>query len=146
MLKNKIMVERKERKMKRELAGVFWVRPSTRTFMKKILLLVVGIAVYLNIGWAIGTFYVDRIAGVSCENLSSIERAASGGWCVSHKIPYMGLNVTSQTSQIAVFSVTWPFYLICLAISWVIYWAVEIVSWIAWLIFAGGAAKLFGLA
>lgn len=106
----------------------------------KIFLVIIGITVYLDTGWALGTFYVSNVmGGVSCEKSSSVLicKAASGGWNFLNS----GDPTPKDNFRIAAFSVLWPLFITLSVASWAAYGLCQLL----WFIFAGGVVKLIGL-
>ncbi len=111
--------------------------------MKKILLIVVGITVYLNIGWVIGTFYLN-VVNIPCEKSSSVWicKAAVGPWRSSDSDH--SLQKSTRVIDIIDFfvaTVIWPVLIMISIVLWISYGFVQLL----WLIFAGGVVKLLGL-
>ena len=114
----------------------------------KITLWIVVVAVYLNIGWAITSFidhnvaYVDDPQGVVAEFFAGPE---------NNFVEDSSANVIENDTGIyVIMSIMWPIFLFIVAICWFFWGVYSGVSWLVmkllWLIFAGGIAKLLGLA
>ncbi|MFY9461610.1 MAG: hypothetical protein WAP51_00210 [Candidatus Sungiibacteriota bacterium] len=96
-------------------------------------LFVAFLAIYLNIGWALGTYF-NGISGKPVE--TSWQKFWHGGFggMVAEPITH------PLGSQIAAMFL-WPVLLLITVADWVFYG----IYLILWLIFAGGLAKLVGL-
>lgn len=121
-----------EEKRKKKMAG--W---------KKIVLAVLILAVYLNIGWALGTYYHNSIFSKTPAELSIGQYIMAGwdGW-------FTKAACSMPTTQV-IFSLFWPLVPVLVVLGswcvagvcsacWGVYYAL-------WFIFVGGGAKLLGL-
>lgn len=117
----------------------------TRTMKRKILkgvLLVAIIAVYLNIGWALGTYYYYHISGQEPQTL--VQKILSNP--LMREAPVNSLLVNQLSMMLL-----WPLVIFLSLVVWLLYALSSIVSlvvsgikWLFWLIFAGGIAKILG--
>ena len=124
--------------------------------MKKVLavsVFVIGLAIYLNIGWALGTYYHNNIDYIDRSELKTIPAKF---WAGSDLLPMNTAGSDTPESQRmslleeqVISSIIWPLFVITTLISWVI----KIISivftaflWLLKLIFWGGLARLLGLA
>ena len=111
------------------------------TKLLKWILIIVGLSVYLNIGWSLGTYYHNNVAYKSVESGNLFEKFMAGP---NHSINLPDTAVEKQHSlssdQVCI-SITWPFFIFIVTVCWIVYF----VYCLLWLIFAGGIAKLFGL-
>ncbi len=125
-----------EEKRKKKTAG--W---------KKVLIGVVALAVYLNVGWALGTYYHDSIFQKTPAELS-IGQHIMAGWGGRGDGYFVRGACSTLTAQ-RVFSFFWPLVpVLVVLVSWCvagIYYAGWGVYYTLWFIFAGGGAKLLGL-
>ncbi len=124
-----------EEKRKKKMAG--W---------KKVVLAVIILAVYLNIGWALGTYYHNSIFQKTPAELSFGQHIIAG-WGGDNTVFTKG-ECSMSVAQV-LFSLFWPLVPVFLVlISWCaagIYYASWGVYYTLWFIFAGGGAKLLGL-
>lgn len=125
--------------------------PLARTLMILVGLLL--LAAYLNIGWAIGTYEHNHILGKTPETFW--QEAWQGGFGV-----FSGLKTTEKNFAVQVnlgfqqifFSFFWPLLIIGILVSWIVYGCLILLYWLwyaavyfMWLIFAGGIAKILGV-
>lgn len=106
---------------------------------------VTALALYLNTGWALGT-YMNKISRTNelketpAIFLAGPERVL---------IPFEQVERHSPLMNQIVGSMFWPIVLSGLCIMWLIYFAIigisELVYYLLWLIFGGGIAKLLGV-
>ncbi|GEM_PF-6537695 len=100
------------------------------------LLVLAAVVVYLNIGWAIGTYLHQNTPhtdnGLTAPTTTMAKILAGTGYNTTDSL---------ETEQI-VLMILWPVYLVASAICWVI--ASPPIAWILKLIFAGGLVKLLG--
>ena len=112
------------------------------------LLTIVGVALYLNIGWAIGTYMYYNV-----DTKTPAERSVLGNALAGPGNSLGTKNDKEQAQELArgplstqiVCSLTWPFMILFLTIFWTGYGIVLLLGFIFNLIFVGGLAKLFGL-
>lgn len=100
--------------------------------MKKVLIAILILTVYLNIGWALGTYYHNDIfkQGVTTQKPQTItQKSLCGG---GEFFSICGGNTLLFDQVLMMFF--WPFFLF-----------IALLSWVIWLIFAGGVAKLLGI-
>ena len=100
----------------------------------KIAIVIALVAVYLNIGWAMGTYYHYNILGHEPQNF--VQKIFCGGWTVfsyAQKSTLLGDQIFGM--------LVWPILLLFSFGSWLCYG----IYYFLWLIFAGGIAKLLGL-
>lgn len=96
--------------------------------MKKVLIAILILTVYLNIGWALGTYYHNDIFGHKPQTLT--QKVLCGG---GEFFAIVASNSPLLTNQCTIMFF-WPILLSGVLFTWVI-----------WLIFAGGVAKLLGI-
>ncbi len=112
-----------------------------RKKMKKVkilLVILITITLYANIGWVVGSYYYNNVLRTPCEKLTTLGKVAAGGWSWV-PLPSSG---AFNFAAIFVFGIIWPVGLAFVAASWIVYAAYYAVGWF---IFAGGAAELLGL-
>lgn len=113
--------------------------------MKKtglVLAWVLGIALYLNTGFAFTNYFDKHVMCPSERDGSVLEGILSGPKAV---IVSKDCQKSDRAVHIAVmvfFSILWPTALVFIAVLWFLYGFFFAV----WLIFAGGIVKLLGLA
>ncbi|HEY4523890.1 MAG TPA: hypothetical protein VJK04_03410 [Candidatus Paceibacterota bacterium] len=112
-------------------------------FIALIVLGVIALAFYLNIGWALGTYFHVYIFGMKPETFW--QKMWGGGYTIWNYPPHMN---SLRFDQILV-SICLPLHLIIIVASWLVYILVYIINrllrfiiFILWLIFAGGIVKL----
>lgn len=103
----------------------------------KIVLWVAGLALYLNIGWAIGT-WTHNIFGNDVEWTTISQKVISGPGEVN--IIDSGDNTSTMLSNQVTSMFLWPFLFVIVAVEWIGYG----IYLFLWFIFAGGGAKLLG--
>lgn len=101
--------------------------------------LVVCLAIYLNIGWAIGGYVYDNVAYTDSSELQTMTAkflAGPGQYFTNPDTPDTSEGSRmSRTSKNFIYSLLWlPFI------------GMVIVTWIFWIAFLGGLAKLIGFA
>lgn len=104
-----------------------------------VILGIIGLAAYLNIGWAMGTYFYDNVDSPQAQTTMSAKiLAGPEGWVSrdSHK--------TKMQRQV-VFSILWPLAICAIIGMWVLWTIGYIFVLFLWLIFAGGIAKLTGI-
>ncbi len=110
----------------------------------KILVFVVLLTVYLNIGWGLGYYYHNNISTKTFES-ASWHAKLLGGHCVffsKNETQIKALKEKGPLTDAALASVFWPFILAFSILSWAGHFA----FWTFKLIFAGGLFKLvFGV-
>jgi len=117
--------------------------------MKKFLkwtLAILTLAVYLNIGWAFGTYYTNNV--IYAEPDGFVAQIAAGGWAIlSDADTYSDVDKLEQDKsddlllfQI-LFSTLWPIVFLVIGGTWLTFGAWKLF----WLLFAGGIAKSFGV-
>lgn len=99
------------------------------------MILVAG-AIYLNVGWAIGTYYHNYIFGHEPQTFWQQVWSAKG---VVSNLPGNNTPVPLYHDQI-LFALFWPFQFCILLIMW----CFHAMEWCFWLFF-GGIAKLLGV-
>lgn len=98
------------------------------------LALIVLLTIYLNVGWALGTYHHNYIIGHEPE--TAWQTFWAGGWGFwATKTP--SSLIDAQIASLLI----WPVMLAITLFSWFAYFFV----WFLWLVFAGGLAKLVGL-
>ena len=87
---------------------------------KKVLLILVGMAVYLNIGWAFG----DRVYDIAFNDPSEIQTVTDkflsgpGQWTVDLDTPED--SRVSRTLNNLILSVLWPITFVAITASWIL--------------------------
>lgn len=100
------------------------------------IMLIMIAAIYLNIGWAFGTYVSGHLSvGADQTQYNAFEKFLLGPNGVM-----FGGTATLQSFQIFL-ALLWPLWFTILIISWVC----SIIYTMLWLIFAGGIAKLLGV-
>jgi hypothetical protein len=114
----------------------------------KIILVFLIVAVYLNIGWGIGTHYYQNVAYISNPE-GFINKFLAGGWNVFNH-PESSKNASLFFIQIC-YTTAWPIIIGAMALSWIAYglWQLIVILWsgivlLGKLIFAGGLIELIG--
>lgn len=97
-----------------------------------VLIIIAAVAVYLNIGWAIGAYHGAYIIGHAPQTFWQQVWAGWGGFLAG------GLPAQPWDQILIMF--LWPLLVLLALGSWVVYG----LYWLSWLIFAGGIAKLLG--
>lgn len=99
-----------------------------------------GLAVYLNIGWVIGTYNYDNIKVV---NPSEIDTAAEKFMAGPNILFNYGTlkHPDNKLGEQIVCSILWPIIILFIIICWIFYG----LYFLFFLIFVGGIAKLLGL-
>ncbi len=115
-----------------------------------IALILVFLAIYLNIGFALGYYYYTNIAGHDYRSASVLAKTLGGHcWLFS-------MSPSSLWGAELSVSIIWPLLMFVSVIAWimhVIYWIAALfisaflsgLYWLGWLIFFGGLAKLLGI-
>lgn len=104
------------------------------------LFILVAFAVYLNIGWALATYFDKHVATVSAENLETFwQKALAGGWGYLAG-GHVGRGSVGLVPKV-LFMLFWPVLLALAFVGWLVW----VIWYLLWLIFAGGIAKLLGL-
>lgn len=111
---------------------------STSRAIGGLIIIVVLLALYLNIGWVLGTYYHNHVLYQQPQTIA--QTMAGGGWGYMSNVQSEREHYSLITNQI-VFMLFWPLLMLFIAGSWVF----KGVCYILWLIFAGGVAKLLGL-
>lgn len=119
--------------------------------------IIVGVAVYLNIGWAYGT-YSALYLGEGMSQTTVLQKFLIG----PNKILTAGLNPSLPAHQY-VYMVFWSIWLVVTVVVWAIWLLGVVMGWMIWLVlwlvsglwqsvrfvfrlvFAGGIAKLLGV-
>jgi len=112
-------------------------------------MVILAIILYCNIGWVNGTYYYKEISPAKAEELSFVGKIASGGWNIFTKIDNIRegtQKVDTLAATIFLFGIFWPMGILIVLVSWVIYLIYYVIYYAGWFIFAGGGAKLLGLA
>lgn len=125
----------------KDFCGLLWQRSK---LVRIVLIILFLLAAYLNIGWAIGTYYHNYIIGKTPQTFW--QNVWSGGFNLFETVN----TDTLQKDQIF-FMFVWPIALFIL-LSWIVYGLWLFIYYYAfgvycilWFIFAGGVAKLFGV-
>ncbi len=106
---------------------------------KKILIGVVLLAIYLNIGCLVG-YYFNQLQVTPREKFTTFDRIATGGWDWWYGYE-KELSNSEQIKGLIICSVGWPALVFLVVISWVLYGAYFLV----WIISLGGLAQISGL-
>ena len=109
---------------------------------KKILIWTIVTAIYLNIGWALGTFMHYDVQLGDPSKMSGVARIFSGGW--SALTPNDKDKVNPLLTQQIILSIFWPFMIVLVMMTWIIYWLISAIVFLFHIIFAGGLAELIG--
>lgn len=115
------------------------MRKSVKVLL--VLLFVIGFALYLNIGWAIGTYMHNNVAYKSVESGSLLDKFLAGP---DHDIFSEDISAANQHSLLSnqvMSSIFWPLLLVLIVVLWIVCF----IYLLLWLVFAGGIAKLFGV-
>lgn len=95
------------------------------------------IAVYLNIGWALGTYYHNNIFNHPPQTVAQQVLSGAG-----HFLTNQTQQHTSLLEDQTVMMFFWPVMILLVVIgSWLGY----ALYWLLWLVFAGGIVKIFGV-
>lgn len=119
------------------------------------ILVTIGFAVYLNVGWALGAYFHKSVCLCFKLNLEydpgqpeTFAGKALSGW---GNFVGRGMCSGSPTIDSAIFSFLWPLLLFLSFFSWIacavcisLVGICILIKNILWLIFAGGIAKLLG--
>lgn len=108
----------------------------------KIGLFLFGLALYLNIGWVIGT-YNYHITYVNPSEIESVTDKFMAGPNLIFNHHTLE-NQHKKIDQIS-YSVLWPVMIFFTIICWIFYGLYYGLCFLSWLIFGGGIAKLLGL-
>lgn len=106
-----------------------------RISVAKIVKIVVYVAVYLNIGWALGTYYHYNIMYQKPQTF--IQTIAAGGWEFFSNFKTLYSLITDQI----LWMLFWPLWICSIVVTWIL----KGISYFLWLVFAGGIAKLLGV-
>jgi len=108
----------------------------------KWVLIIVGLTVYLNTGWALGTYHYNNVSHKSVESRNIFDKFLAGPGYRAHPpgTAVEGHQVSLFRNQVTT-SFIWPIVILMITSSWIIYFG----YYLLWLIFAGGIAKLLGL-
>ncbi|MDP3052040.1 MAG: hypothetical protein Q8N42_00870 [bacterium] len=110
--------------------------------MKKVLIILLVLTLYCNIGWVMGSYYAHHVFSMAEKQLTTFGKVAAGGWnFLAQGDRPQEKNRTESWVIVLFYGIIWPFGLLIAAISWIIYG----VYYTGWFVFAGGAAKLLGL-
>lgn len=104
-------------------------------------LFLLGLAVYLNIGWVIGTYYYDNINFVNPSEIETDTEKFMAGPNVLFNYDKSLKHQNTKIGEQIMYSVLWPILIIFIIICWIFYG----LYFLLLLIFAGGIAKLLGL-
>ena len=108
--------------------------------MKKALILILALAAYLNIGWALGTYFYDEVARKIPESV--VSQILSGPRNVLSQSDRPAHMMIGRTSTQVFWSILWPALTLLIGVLWLFYG----IYYLLWLVFAGGIVKLLGLA
>lgn len=113
----------------------------------EILLVIIGIAIYLNIGWLIGAYYHENVFGVSSNGLTILGKVLAGGWVMTARVT--GVIRDDKLVDEILMSFLWPICIGVVLASWLIFgicWFVfgiyRLTIFFLKITFAGGIAKL----
>lgn len=101
--------------------------------MLTVILIIIGIAVYLNIGWFLGAYYHENIVGMSFNDLTIFGKIFAGPKAIMVE-KRRGEKLIDEV----VLSIGWSLWIIIIMVAWIIYGF----YWFLWFIFAGGIIKL----
>ena len=88
-----------------------------RLSLRKVVVIVLLLTLYSNVGWIVGSYYFHNIVSVERENLTNFGKVMAGGWA-SFSQP----DIEHSVFFSAVFpGIIWPIILIIVAGSWIIY-------------------------
>ena len=111
--------------------------------MKKVIrwvVAMVALTVYLNIGWAVGTYLHNNVSYSVPQSFTAKVLAGPYSMLSSPSIPEH--KRASLLFGQMLCSIIWPLPIMLIpGLLWIVY----ALSWIAWIVFAGGLAKLFGI-
>ena len=105
----------------------------------KICLLLVAIAIYLNIGWAVVNYYDNYVLPHGTNAETFWQKVWSGP---ENNLQNKPNSSPAPFSLFLVFVLIWPFLPLVSLAAWFFYF----IYYALWFIFWGGAAKLLGLA
>jgi len=127
----------------RDRWGVRWkkIRRSIKFFV-----ILAAVAIYLNIGWAFGTYYTTHIFQKTPQTLWQV--IWGGGYNI-----WGGANPRSELSSNIIYSLAWPILVVLITGgSWLVYglhqlgWLIfHLALYLLWLVGWGGIAKLIGV-
>lgn len=117
-----------------------------RSKLVRAVAIIVGVAIYLNIGWAIGTYYRNYIFGHTPQTFW--QTVWTGGYPA-----IMNTGNSSPLSDQIFLMVVWPLLAgVLVPFTWAVYaiYSLVVLVWhaivyILWLAGAGGIAKLLGV-
>ena len=116
----------------------------------KAVVIILGVAIYLNIGWAFGGYYYENVHYVSPRTATA--KVVAGGLGLFSQTEMSQDVRHSRTGDQVMLSIIWPVLISCIAVSWFIFgvwklgaFAALVVYRLLWLIFAGGIAKTLGV-
>ena len=105
-------------------------------------LFLVGLTVYFNTGWVLGTYIHEKIHYVNPPKFeTAIDKFMAGPYMMfnNHKVPEERRN--SKLESQFMFSIIWPVFILIYISSWILYGLWLLLPFV----FAGGLAKLFGI-
>lgn len=122
--------------------------------MKKVVLWMVAVlalAVYLNIGWAFGTYMYNNVHYTVPKSFTAKVLAGPHSILSEPDTPE-NKKPSPLVDQVAL-SIIWPVVIVIgpivvwtiYAICYIVWLIVYGVYWTLWIVFAGGLAKLFGI-
>jgi len=115
---------------------------------RKFTYIIAGLAIYLNIGWAIGTYTYYNVDIKVPQERTILGKILAGPGSFVFSVNELSRERLAKsgprTSQITG-SIFWPFIIVAVVSTWVVYLMLWAVAWAVKLTFAGGLAKLLGL-
>ncbi len=102
---------------------------------QKIFVGIIALAVYLNVGWAIGSYWVS-LEGTVPQSLFG-QFLAGPADVLNEEV--VSIEKSNHQMWIFMYSIFWILDFVVLIIIWIVYF-------ILWLIFWGGIVKLLGFA
>ncbi len=126
-----------------------WLKKLT---LKKVVVMILLVTLYSNIGWIVGSYYGHNVLPVKHENLTTFGKVMAGGWAwLSEPDKNHGVFFGAVLPGIV-----WPLMIISTAVTWVVYFLCyggyyagygiyHALYYAVWFILGGGGAKLLGL-
>jgi hypothetical protein len=110
--------------------------------MKKVLIILLVITLYCNIGWTVGSYYANHVITIPKAQLTNLGKVAAGGWSWTAKDEGWLSTENIATFIVIFFGVFWPVGLAINVIIWVVYFVYYAIWFMVW----GGGVKLLSLA
>lgn len=104
----------------------------------KILLFVALAALYLNIGWTLGTYYHNHVLYNAPETIAQTIAKGAGSFLSPS-------DISSLLYDQLLLMFVWPFITVLVAGSWILAGLFYVGYYLLWLVFGGGIAKLLGV-